>query len=628
MVTAQSRGPPQPTIEWLALFARVPDAANVAGVQSALTLMHQRDATSRLDASNTEDRARFEKERLILARGDRGVSFLRGDLASRLFVLLAMVGVLLAITCGNVASLLVARASAREREIAVRTALGAGRWRIVRQLLWETMMLSVVGGALGLIVAAWGRDLLLSMFTGGAATIDLDTSFDWRVLLFAVSLTVVCGLAAGILPALRSTRVSPTDAIKAQARQVGHAGGRRGAVVGKTLVAAQMAFCLLLLVVAGLFIRSMQALSHTDVGFDRDHLLVARMDVRSLGYSEERRQALYDRVLERLRSIPGVVSVSASLNGPLSTSRRSSSMVVEGYTATPNESPVTDEEFVTVDYFQTVGLALIEGRGFTPDDGRPGNKNTIINQSMAKRFFPAGSAVGKRWSPDEEAIQPNSPVIIGVVQDAKYMDVRGATPNMAYRPAGAMPVDILGNLEIRTAGAPEALVQTVRQALAEAEPSLPVFDLVPLDQRVNRGLTNDRLIATSPAHSASSRCCSRASASTARSCTASHADLGAGGPHGARCGSCLGRVARRPRSDHARRRRRNIGLPLAFVAGRSVLSLLHGVDPVDPASYLQATLLLLIVAGVAASARASRVAHRSNGCAEIQIKHNSEPELT
>jgi predicted permease len=602
--------PPQRTIEWLALFARVPDASNAAGIASALTLIHQRDATAGLDPSNTQDRARFEKERIVLARGDRGVSFLRGDLSSRLIVLLAMVGVLLAITCGNVASLLVARASAREREIAVRTALGAGRWRIIRQLLWETMMLSVAGGALGLIVAAWGRDLLLSMFTGGAATIDLDTSFDWRVLLFALALTIICGLAAGILPALRSTRVAPSDAIKAQARQVGHAGGRRGAMVGKTLVAAQIAFCLLLLVVAGLFIRSMQALARTDVGFDRDHLLVARMDVRSLGYSEERRQALYDRVLERLRSIPGVVCASASLNGPLGTSRRSGSMVVEGYMPKPDENPITDEEYVTVDYFETVGLALIEGRRFAPEDNRPGNGSTIINQSMAKRFFPAGSAVGKRWT-DQNVLQPDSPVIVGVVQDAKYMDVRGPTPNMVYKPAGAVPLDILGNLEIRTAGAPDALAQTVRQALAEAEPSLPVFDLVPLDQRVNRGLTNDRLIANLTSAFgvvALLLACLGLYGTISYGVSCRISELGVRMALGADRVSvawlvireaiilvCVGAA---------------LGLPLAFVAGRSVLSLLHGVDPVDPASYAQAAVLLAIVAGIAAylpAHRASRI---------------------
>ena len=317
----------QPTIEWLQLFARVSTAPTGDGVASTLTLLHRRDAAARLDdPGNDEKRAAVERERVALSSARRGVSFLRGDLSSRLMVLLAMVGVLVAITCGNVASLLVARASAREREIAVRTALGAGRWRIVRQLLIETLILSALGGALGLIVAAWGRDLLLSLFTGGAANIDLDTGFDWRVLLFAVATTMLCGLAAGILPALRSTRVSPTDAIKAQARQVGHAGGRRGALVGKSLVTAQMAFCLLLLVVAGLFIRSMQALTQTDVGFDRDQLLVARMDVRSMGLSDEARQALYERVLDRVRRLPGVASASVSLNGPLGTSMRSSSL--------------------------------------------------------------------------------------------------------------------------------------------------------------------------------------------------------------------------------------------------------------------------------------------------------------
>jgi predicted permease len=603
--------PPQPGMEWLSLFARVPDRANADGVASALTLLHQRDASARLGAASVEDRARLERERIVLSNAGRGVSFLRGDLSSRLFVLLAMVGVLLAITCGNVASLLVARASAREREIAVRTALGAGRWRIVRQLLGETMILSLVGGALGLLVAAWGCDLLLSMFTGGAATIDLDTSFDWRVLLFAVSLTMICGLAAGILPALRSTRVSPTDAIKAQARQVGHAGGRRGALVGKTLVTAQMAFCLLLLVVAGLFVRSMQALTRTDVGFDRDRLLVARMDVRSMGYSSERRQALYDRVLDRLARTPGVESASASLNGPLGTSWRASSLVVEGYSPAADEQLVTNEEFVTLDYFETVGLRLIDGRGFTPDDGRQGTQATIVNQSMAKRFFPNGGAVGKRWASEGDAVQPDSPVIVGVVQDAKYVDVKGATPNMIYRMSGAMPVEVLGNLEIRTSGPPSALVTTIRQALAELEPALPVFDIVPLDQRLHRGLTNDRLIAnltTVFGIVALLLACLGLYGTISYGVACRISELGVRMALGADRSSVAWLVVREAlilvASGAA------LGLPLAFVAGRSVLSLLHGVDPIDPASYSQAAALLLLVGGVAAylpAHRASRI---------------------
>ena len=474
---------------------------------------------------------------------------------------------------------------------------------------------------LGLLVAAWGRDLLLSMFTGGAATIDLDTSFDWRVLLFAVSVTMVCGLAAGILPALRSTRVAPTDAIKAQARQVGHAGGRRGALVGKSLVAAQMAFCLLLLVVAGLFVRSMQALMQTDVGFDRDRLLVARMDVRSMGYSNDQRQALYDRVLERLRRIPGVASASVSLNGPLGTSWRASSLVVEGYTPAANERLMTNEEIVTADYFETVGLALVEGRGFTPDDGRPGSRSTIVNQAMARRFFPAGGAIGKRWTSDD-AIQPDSPVIVGVVQDAKYVDVRGATPNMIYRLAGSTPVEVLGNLEIRTSGAPSALAPTIRQALSELEPALPVFDIVPLDQRLNRGLTNDRLIARLTSAFgivALMLACLGLYGTISYGVTRRISELGLRMALGADRGS--GGVAGRPRSPHAGRHRRRSRIP-AGVCGRPQ----HPVA----ASRRRPGGSSVVLAGDGAapdrgwhrrlSPRASRVAYRSDGGVAVGVR--------
>jgi putative ABC transport system permease protein len=467
-------------------------------------------------------------------------------------------------------------------------------------------MLSCIGGALGLLVAAWGRDLLISMFTGGAATIDLDTRFDWRVLLFAVCVTVVSGLAAGILPALRSTHVAPTDAIKAHARQVGHAGGRRGALIGRTLVAAQMAFCLLLLVVAGLFVRSMQALTRTDVGFDRDRLLVARMDVRSMGYSNDQELALYDRVLERLGQIPGVISASASLNGPLGSSWRASSLGVEGYTPSPNERLITNVEIVTAEYFETVGLALVEGRGFTPDDRRPGNRSTIINQTMARRFFATGSAIGKRWTTDD-AVQPDSPVIVGVVQDAKYVDVRGATPNMIYRLAGSDPEDVLANLEIRTASAPSALVPTIRQALSELEPALPVFDIVPLDQRLNRGLTNDRLIAgltSAFGIVALMLACLGLYGTISYGVARRISEMGLRMALGADRATVAWMVVREALTlviiGAA------LGLPLAFLAGRSILSLLHGVGAVDPASYTQATILLLLVAGIAAYLPARR----------------------
>ncbi len=389
---------------------------------------------------------------------------------------------------------------------------------------------------------------------------------------------------------------------------MGDAAGRGGALVGKSLVAAQMAFCLLLLVVAGLFMRSMQSLAQTDVGFDRDRLLVARMDARSIGYADAQRQALYDRVLERLARIPGVESASLSFSGPLGTSWRQSSLIVEGYSPGANERPMTNEEFVTPDYFATVGLAVIEGRGFTQDDARPGSRSAIVNASMARRFFPAGGAVGRRWTTDD-VLSPDSPVIVGVVQDAKYVDVRGETPNMVYRTAGALPVEVLGNIEIRTSGAPAALAPTVREALAELEPALPVFDIVPLDQRVNRGLTNDRLIAgltSAFGLVALLLACLGLYGTISYGVARRVAELGLRMALGADRTMVAWMVVREALTLVAVGAA--LGLPLAFLAGRSILSLLHGVDPVDAVSYAQATTLLLIVAGIAAYLPARRAA--------------------
>lgn len=598
---------PQRDVEWLSLFLRVPNASDVEPIAAAATVMHQRDALARVTASAGPDaRSRIERERVVLSSAGRGVSFLRGDLSSRLIVLLAMMGVLLLITCGNVASLLVARASAREREIAVRSAIGAARWRVIRQLLVENLVLAFAGGTIGLLAAAWGRDLLLSMFARGAAIIDLDTSFDWRVLVFTLAVTTFCGLAAGVLPALRATRVAPTDAIKAQSRQVGTAGGRRGALIGKTLVASQIAFSLLLLVVAGLFVRSMQSLLATDVGYDRSQLLVAQMDVRTLGYPEHERQALYDRVLDRVRRVPGVVSASASLNGPMGNSRRSSSFAVEGYDARPDENLITNEEVVTPDYFQTVGLRLVEGRLWTLDDARPEGRATIVNESMARRFFPNGGAVGKRWTYGEP-ITAEAFVIIGVVEDAKYFEIRGTTPNMIYRLSAASRPEVLGNLEVRAAGSPASVMDSVRQAVAEVEPTLLVFDLGPLEQRLNRGLTNDRLIANLTSAFglvALLLACLGLYGTISYGVARRVSELGVRMALGADRRTVLWLVIRE--SLGLVLIGAVLGLPLALAAGRSLVSFLHGVGPIDPMSFMQATILLIAVAGLAAYVPAYR----------------------
>ena len=608
---SQKPWPPQRGIEWLGVIARVPNAEDRGSVAAALTGLYQRDARAGATTPPDADTLRrIQQLRVELAPARTGISPFRKDLESPLRVLLGMVGVLLAIACGNVASLLISRANARDREMAIRLSIGAGRGRVIRQLLAEAVLLAAVGGGLGLLIAAWGRDLLLAMFARGATVIDLQTTFDWRVLTFSIGITLLTGLAAGIGPALRGTRVSLAESLKSQGRTVGAEGGRRGVLIGKTLVAAQIAFCLLLLVLAALFTRSMQSLLKIDVGFDREQILVARMDVRSTGYSAEERKALYGRLLDRLSRVPGVTSASLSLNGPLGTSQRTSSFSVEGYTPARNETLLTNEEVVTDKYFDTVGLEIVQGRAFGPEDRAPGALATIINESMARRFFPNGNAIGRHWSYDS-TVPPDSPTIIGVVKDAKYVDVRGAAPNMIYRLTDGWPEDVLSNFELRTSTPPAQLATTVKRVLAEAEPGLPVFDIVPLDERLNRGLSTDRLVANlTVAFGAIALllACLGLYGTISYGVTRRVTELGVRMALGAARTNVLWLVIRE--ASVLVLIGAMIGVPLAYAAGRSVASLLYGVRPLDAVAYLTAAALLVAVGSIAAflpAHRASRI---------------------
>lgn len=600
--------PPQDQIEWLSVLVRVPVPADVPRVASLMTVQYQREFLASLDEGDTENRSRIERYKVVLEPGARGLSGLRRELSEPLYVLLGMVGVLLAIACGNLASLLLSRANARDREMAIRLSIGAGRARVIRQLLAETLLLAIVGGALGLLLAAWGRDALLLMFSSGVAVIDLDTGFDWRVLAFAVGVTILTGLLAGVGPAIRGTKVPLAESMKSQSRAVGLGG--RAALVGKTLVAAQIAFCLLLLVLAALFTRSMQSLLKVEVGYDRGQLLVARLDVRSLGYSDAQRQALYRRVLQRVEQIPGVESASISLNGPLGSGQRTSSLAVEGYTPGPDERLTTKEEIITDDYFRTVGLRIVEGREFTPADRAPDARTSIINQTMARRFFPKGDALGKRWNYGGE-IDQDSTTIIGVVEDARYIDVRGALTNMVYHLSAAVPDEALSNMEVRTSVPPAQLVSSLRRALSEVEAALPVFDIVPLDERLQRGISNDRLIARlTMAFSvvALFLACLGLYGTISYGVTRRVTELGVRMALGAARGDVLWLVIREAAVVVAVGA--GVGLPLALMVSHSVKSLLYGVRPVDPASYAVAAAALMAIAGFAAflpAHRASRI---------------------
>jgi predicted permease len=603
--------PPQEDVAWLNLFARVPRGTEASSIAAALTVRHHADVSSRTGV-DTDYGDRIRAERIVLAPAGRGLSTLRNQASTALYVLLAMMIVLLMIASGNVASLLVARATSREREIAVRLSLGAGRLRLVRQLLVESMLLGLAGGAVGLGLAVWGRDLLLGLFVSGqTSVITLDTGMDWRVMAFAVGMSLMTGLLCGMLPALRGTRIPVSESLKLQSRAVGlHS--RRTLLAGRALVAAQMAFCLLLLVVAGLFVRSLRVLSTSEIGFDRNHVLGARVDVRSLGYSAEERLVLYRRLLDRVQTLPGVESASLSMNGPVMTSSQISGFSIEGYTPRSGERMSTNEEIVTEDYFSTVGLRILRGRSFGPADRSKGSRSTLINETMANRFFPGQDPIGKRWSYDSNGVStPDAFVIVGVVEDAKYRDLKSKVPTMTYHLSGPSADDILGDLEVRTAGSPEALVATLRQALAEAEPRLPVYDILPMEERVARSLSQDAVVAqlTSVFSGISLLlACLGLYGTISYGVNQRVAELGLRIALGADRRQVLWLVMREALVLVAVGSA--VGFSLAYLAARSLGTVLYGIGPVDPVAYGAGGALLLGVGLVAAylpAFRASRI---------------------
>jgi predicted permease len=605
--------PPQPEMAWLDVFARVPGGGKGA-VEAALTTVFQRDNDAVLPQDATaDDRTAIRQQRVVLNDASTGLSPLRNAVSQPLYVLLAMVGVLLAIACGNVAGLLVSRAAGRAREMAIRQSMGAGRLRLVRQMLAESLLLAVAGGLVGFTFAVWARDGLLALMVNvgsSAIPLDLNTGIDWRVLVFSIAVSAITGIGCGVIPAFRGTRVPVAEGLKQEGRGSVGEGGRKGMLIGKTLVVSQMAFCLLLLVVAALFTRSFRTLTHTDIGFDREHVLTARVDVRGAGYSRDERQALYRRVVESLEAIPGVQAASLSINGPLWGSQRISSLSVEGHTPGRDERLRTNEETVTDRYFETMGLKILDGRAFRAEDRAPGTRNTLVNATMARRFFPGGSAVGKRWDYGG-TIGKDSQVIVGVVEDARYVELKTAPPNMAYMLADTSPDDVLSDIEVRTAGAPGTLAQTVRETLTRVEPRLPIVEVVPLEDRLARGVIQDRMVARLTVMFgglALVLACLGLYGTISYGISRRVGELGLRMALGADRGTVLWMVLREALSLVVVGAL--IGLPLAFAAGRSMQALLFEVGAADPVSFGVGAAVLLVVAAVAAylpAYRASRI---------------------
>ena len=394
----------------------------------------------------------------------------RGYVAAFTGLLMAAVGLVLLIACANAANLVLARATTRRRELAVRSALGASRFRIIRQALTESLMLSMMGGAGGLLVAYWSIPALLSL-KPATIPVSIDAPLDWRVFSFALFASLLSGVAFGVMPALRSTR---RDLLPALKDGRGLDGPRRSRLRG-SIVVAQITVCLVLLISAGLCVRSLFNARSIDPGFSTHNIAVAHLDPGSLGYTEAQDRQFYQQLLEQVRALPGVSSASLSDNLPLGTSRSVHDIHIDGLTPPPGQNSIfVQEASVAPDFFNTMGVPLLNGRGFSAQDMQPGSATVIVNQAMANHYWPGQNPIGQHFKDGKQTVE-----IVGVVKTGKYRSLSEDPLDFMYFPLGSQSQEFL---VVRTRTGEEAALREIRRVIQTLDPNVVPMEMESISQ--------------------------------------------------------------------------------------------------------------------------------------------------
>jgi predicted permease len=424
----------------------------------------------------------------------RGLDTLRWDYSQPLLVLMTVVGLVLLIACANIATLLLARAAARGREMGVRLTLGASRFRLIRQLITESVLLSVIGGAAGFLLAHWGSRLLLLLMSGGVQTVGLETGPDLAVLGFSAGVSVLTGILFGLAPAMRSTRIDVASSLKETGRSLTGAGGRLR--LGKVLVVLQVGLSLLLLVAAGLFVRTLTNLEKQDLGFNPNSLLVFTLDPTKSGYEGQHVVDLLEKVRARLRYLPGVKAVTLSGTGLLTNWGGNWPISIEGSQPKAGQERDIEAQNVGPDFFRTVDVKVVLGRSIEERDTASSTPVAVVDENLAHSFFGDSNPVGRRFSAGDTFDPKKAFEIVGVVKSFKYRSPRSSDSKTAYFPytqaqggVGTM------HFEVRSAGDPLALTAAARAAIREIDPNLALAEVKTQTQMMAEALTQERLLA-------------------------------------------------------------------------------------------------------------------------------------
>ena len=483
---------------WVNAFGRMKPGVSMtqakAGLQPFFHQMLELEVREKDFArADQETRRRFLTMWMELLPAATGDSNLRRDFESPLLVLTAVVGLVLLIACANVANLLIARATARQKEIAVRLALGASRSRIVSQLLVESLTLSLAGGATGLGLAVWMDRALLNFLPTGDAPLIISATPDWRILLFNLGVSVATGIIFGMVPALQSTRPQLAGTLK---DQVGSIVGGTSVGLRKVLVSAQVTLSLLLLIGAGLFIRSLKNLKDLDPGFHTANLVGFAVDPPMNGYKPERSLDFYRQLRDNLNALPGVESSALAVIPVLTGDEWDSSMAVEGFQNKPSEPPDPHMQFISPDYFKTMNVPILLGRDFRMTDGRGAPKVCIVNERFARQFFKDGLAVGRHIGMGGDPGTKLDIEIVGIARDTKYESMRDEVPLEVYQPYHQMEFVIGMYAYVRTARQPEQAFSSIRQVVNNLDPNLPVFLMKTIQSQMEESLITERLVAS------------------------------------------------------------------------------------------------------------------------------------
>jgi predicted permease len=472
---------------WLAIIGRLKPGGTMAQAQAATNLVFRNEMLHGAKPLLKE----IDEPQLALLPAQKGLVGFRQFYDKPIYILTVAAGIVLLIACANIAALLLARATAREKEMAVRLALGAGRARIIRQLLTESLLLSSAGAALGIVLADWSAQALAAFISKNAySTLFIDTRPDARILVFTLGIALLTGILFGIAPAFRGSRIDVGPALKesAASSDATRVSGRHFGL-GSALIVAQVALSVVVLTGAGLLVRTLANLRNIDPGFDTHNVLLFGVNPKLTGYGNDRIQTLYSELQTRLASMPGVISASYSSDTLLSAGQWTSGIHIEGQ---PEKTTVeTDMLAVGPSFFETMRLPLLNGRTFAASDLRSTQAVAIVNQTFVRRFLEGRNPIGLRLGGTTPSGNKVEREIVGVVADAKYDDLRKPLEPTAYIPLQEGEA----YFALRTSTKPEALIPEVRRIVGAVDDNLPLFDMRTQTQTIDRLLFNERLVA-------------------------------------------------------------------------------------------------------------------------------------